>query len=480
MMIKKIILMSIVALAFAGVAHSEEVSLDSCRAMAIENNKQLKIAKTKVRRSGYQRKEALAAYLPMLDAEASYVRNQKELTLIETDAKLPTMSFNPETGGYVYNAVVGADGKPLVVNGVPVPSEVALLPKSALTYDIHNLFAGVVTLTQPIFMGGKIVAMNKIAQYAEEIAERQQSLTTDQVIYNVDVAYWFVVSLRAKERLAKSYVALLDTLDANINAMEREGIATKADVLAVAVKVNEAKVDLLKVENGLSLARMQLAQLCGLPVDTQLSLKDENVESAAFETPLWSMDYNLNDVYSRRNDVQSLELLVKVNEQKAVAERSTMLPQLALVGAYSVTNPNSFNGFKNEFGGMFSVGAMLKIPIWHWGGNYNKYRASKSDVVISKLELEEAKDLVALQVRQAVFEMQEKLKLYHATKVNLVSAEENLRTAQIGFKEGVIAVDNVMKAQTAWLKANSEAIDAMINVKLCEANLVKLKVESES
>ena len=101
-------------------------------------------------------------------------------------------------------------------------------------------------------------------------------------------------------------------------------------------------------------------------------------------------------------------------------------------------------------------------------------------MVISKLELEEAKDLVALQVRQAVFEMQEKLKLYHATKVNLVSAEENLRTAQIGFKEGVIAVDNVMKAQTAWLKANSEAIDAMINVKLCEANLVKLKVESES
>ena len=479
-MIKKIILMSIVALAFAGVAHSEEVSLDSCRAMAIENNKQLKIAKTKVRRSGYQRKEALAAYLPMLDAEASYVRNQKELTLIETDAKLPTMSFNPETGGYVYNAVVGADGKPLVVNGVPVPSEVALLPKSALTYDIHNVFAGVVTLTQPIFMGGKIVAMNKIAQYAEEIAERQHSLTTDQVIYNVDVAYWFVVSLRAKERLAKSYVALLDTLDANINAMEREGFATKADVLAVAVKVNEAKVDLLKVENGLSLARMQLAQLRGLPVDTQLSLKDENVESVAFEIPLWSMDYNLNDVYSRRNDVQSLELLVKVNEQKAVAERSTMLPQLALVGAYSVTNPNSFNGFKNEFGGMFSVGAMLKIPIWHWGGNYNKYRASKSDVVISKLELEEAKDLVALQVRQAVFEMQEKLKLYHATKVNLVSAEENLRTAQIGFKEGVIAVDNVMKAQTAWLKANSEAIDAMINVKLCEANLVKLKVESES
>ena len=479
-MIKKIILMSIVALAFAGVAHSEEVSLDSCRAMAIENNKQLKIAKTKVRRSGYQRKEALAAYLPKLDAEASYVRNQKELALIETDAKLPTMSFNPETGGYVYNAVVGADGKPLVANGVPVPSEVALLPKSALTYDIHNVFAGVVTLTQPIFMGGKIVAMNKIAQYAEEIAERQQSLTTDQVIYNVDVAYWFVVSLRAKERLAKSYVALLDTLDANINAMEREGFATKADVLAVAVKVNEAKVDLLKVENGLSLARMQLAQLCGLPVDTQLSLKDENVESAAFEIPLWSMDYNLNDVYSRRNDVQSLELLVKVNEQKAVAERSTMLPQLALVGAYSVTNPNSFNGFKNEFGGMFSVGAMLKIPIWHWGGNYNKYRASKSDVVISKLELEEAKDLVALQVRQAVFEMQEKLKLYHATKVNLVSAEENLRTAQIGFKEGVIAVDNVMKAQTAWLKANSEAIDAMINVKLCEANLVKLKVESDS
>lgn len=150
-----------------------------------------------------------------------------------------------------------------------------------------------------------------------------------------------------------------------------------------------------------------------------------------------------------------------------------MMPQLALMGMYSFSNPNLFDGFRKKFDGAFSVGVMLKIPIWHWGGNYNKYRAAKTDRTIRELQLQDAKEMVNLQVSQAAFKAQEALKTYTATRSNLAKAEENLRTAQIGFKEGVLTADDVLGAQTAWLKANSEEIDAEIDVQLCKTYLAK-------
>jgi outer membrane protein TolC len=79
-----------------------------------------------------------------------------------------------------------------------------------------------------------------------------------------------------------------------------------------------------------------------------------------------------------------------------------------------------------------------------------------------------------LQINQASFKARESLKTYHATQSNLESADENLRCATIGFKEGVITTDDVLAAQTAWLKANSENIDAMIEVQLCDTYLSKV------
>lgn len=470
MRIRLILSLLVAVNAFSAVA--EVVSLDSCRMMALNNNKRLRIANEKVTAAGYHRKESRAAYLPSLDLEGSYIYNQKKLALIEEDAMLPTKSFDVSNGKYNYNVVAGTDGQPLIVNGQPVPSQVALLPKSALTYDIHNVFAGAITLTQPIYMGGKIRAMNEITRFAEELARRERDMAAEELVYKVDAAYWQVVSLRAKEQLARSYVALLDTLDYNVNAMLKQGVATRADALSVVVKRNEASVDLSKVENGLTLSRMQLAQLCGLPINTVFTLEDEGRDAEMTVMP--ATGYDMDEVYSRRNDVNALQLAVGIYEQKAKVAKSSMLPQLALVGAYSVTNPNSFNGFKNEFGGMFSVGAMLKIPLWHWGGNYNKYRAARSETVIRRLELEEAKEMIALQVSQASFKMKEAIKTYNSTTVNLTKAEENLRTAQLGFKEGVLTADNVMEAQTAWLKANSEAVDAQIDLRLCEVYLAKV------
>ena len=342
-----------------------------------------------------------------------------------------------------------------------------------MTFDIHNVFGGAVTLTQPIFMGGKIIALNKMADYAKELAGEMQKTAEKEVIYAVDAAYWQVVSLGEKKKLADSYIELLDTLQRNVKAMIAEGVATKSDLLTVEVKLNEANIDQMKVDNGLSLSRMALAQICGLPLDSQPTLVDEYNDVKEFKS-LPSNSYNMNDVYANRSDLRSLELAVKVFEQKQNVARSEMLPNIALIGSYGFSNPNLFNGFEKKFNGMFSVGAMVKIPLWHWGGNYNKFRNSKSETVIKQLELEDAKEKVELQVSQAAFKAKEAAKTLEMAKSNLDKAEENLRQAQIGYKEGVMPIDNVMAAQTAWLKANSEHIDAGIDVQLCDVYLSKV------
>ncbi len=482
---------ALLAAAFTAPQTSAEVySLDSCRALALANNKELMVKAEKVRQAGYTKKEAFAAYLPGIDFAGGYTYNQKNLSIFDSDQHLPVGTFDPLTKGYKYNQatfpamgpdgkpVIGADGKPVMVpltlpDGTPIPEQTALIPKEAMEFDIHNVFFGAVTLTQPIYMGGKIVALNKLADINEQAAIELQRNEQQNVIYAVDAAYWTVVSLKAKHELAKSFVNLLDTLDRNVKLMVEQGVATRSDLLSVDVKLNEANVDLLKVENGLSLSRMALAQICGLPVQTPITVEDEGTETINPKAQIAST-YSMEEVYANRPDLRALELATDAARMEKRVALSSMLPNVALMGAYSFSNPNMFDGFKTKFNGAFSVGVMVKIPLWHWGGNYNKFRAARSEETIMKFQLEDAKEKIELQVSQAAYKAQEAVKTYQATESNLAKAQDNLRTATLGFREGVITTDDVMAAQTAWLKAHSENIDALIDVQLCDVYLSKV------
>ena len=468
---RNIVLIALCALSL--VASAQVVTLDSCRHMALRNNKEIQQASLAIDKADYQRKEAAAAYLPQFDLTAGYIYNSRRVSLIKEDQMLPTKSFNLQTGTYDYNLVIDPrTGAPLQVDGQYVPSTVALLPKSGLTYNIHNLMGGALTVTQPIYMGGKITAMNQITDLAEQLAREMRDSKVEDVIYNVDAAYWQVVSLCAKQKLASSYVNLVQQLDNDVKAMVDEGVATRANQLAVGVKLNEANVDLTKVNNGVTLSRMLLAQLCGLPVNTMMTLADEGRDE--LDMTLVPSSYNLDEVYSKRHDVRSLELATKIYDQKVKVARSEMMPKFAAVAALHATNPNSYDGFENRFGGAFSIGAMLKMPLWHWGGLSNKVKAAQVEANVKRLELDDAKEKIALQISQAAFRYQEAYKTYDATKANLAQADENLRIANLAFKEGMGTIDEVLAAQTAWLKANSEKIDAEIDVQLTHEYLNKV------
>lgn len=456
------------------------LSLDSCRALAIANNKELLISGEKINAAHYQNKAAFTNYLPNFSATGAYMRNQKEFSLLNSDQKAALSGLGNSISGPLQQAaqVIGQLHPELApvlsqLGGAIVPAlnEAGSSIVDAFRTDTRNVYAGAITLTQPLYMGGKIRAYSKITKYAEELARQQHNSGMQEVILSTDQAYWQVISLVNKKKLAESYLKLLQKLDSDVEKMIAEGVATKADGLSVRVKVNEAEMTLTKVEDGLSLSRMLLCQLCGIDLSTPVVLADEDID----DIPLMPVttDFEVETAYANRPEIRSLELATKIYQQKINVTRSEHLPSLALMGNYMVTNPSVSNSFENKFKGMWNVGIMLQLPIWHWGEGLYKVKAAKAEARIALYQLEDAKEKIELQVNQSAFKVNEAAKKLTIAKKNLEKADENLRYATLGFEEGVIAPSNVLEAHTAWLSAQSEKIDAQIDVKLTEIYLQK-------
>ena len=420
------------------------LSLDSCRALALANNKDLLISNEKISAAHYQRKAAFTNYLPNFSATGAYMRNQKEFSLLNNDQKAALSGLGTNLAGPIQQAATEIatahpDLAPLIssLSGklgavLPALDQAGNSLVDALRTDTRNIYAGAITLTQPLYMGGKIRAYNKITKYAEELAQEQHHGGMQEVIMSTDQAYWQVISLVNKKKLAEGYLKLLQQLDSDVEKMINEGVATKADGLSVRVKVNEAEMTLTKVEDGLSLARMLLCQLCGIDLSSPITLADENME----DIPLLTTDphFDLSTAYENRPEIRSLELATQIYKQKVNVTRAEHLPSIALMGNYMVTNPSVFNSFENKFKGMWNVGVMVQIPIWHWGEGIYKTRAAKAEARIAQYQLQDAREKIELQVNQAAFKVKEAGK-----KLVMSSKNSNMLLAFLTLL-GVIAI----------------------------------------
>ena len=478
------------------------LTLDSCRAMALRNNKQLSVAKVKQEITANLRRSARTKYLPHVSALGTYMHTTKPVQLMSTaDQQLLSNLGTVATHGEGFTTAMGALGELAGTIGQLAPTLSALglntaqmetvsnlinsSPEvienklnaigqhvvDAFESDTRNIWAGSVMLTQPLFMGGSIVALNRLADISELMAQNSHDAKAQATIYATDKAYWQVVSLRHKQRLAQAYLDLVKKLDENVNKMITEGMATRSDGLSVDVRVNEAEMTLTKVNDGLVLSRMLLCQTIGLPVYEQIILPEEEAESVASVSP--APQLNVAYALENRPEIKILENTVAMSQQTTNILKAANLPQVVLMGGYVISNPNVLDGFQKKFGGLWNVGVLVRIPVWNWGDNMYKVRASKGATTILNLETEEAKEKITLQATQTAYQLDEANKRLAMAETSVKRADENLRTANLGFSEGVITPTTVMEAQTAWLQAKSQQIDAEIDLRLSQVNLKK-------
>jgi outer membrane protein TolC len=469
--------------------------------MAIRNNKQINSSRLSREVAYNARKAARTKYLPKVDALGGYQFVSKEVSLLSKDQK-NTLSNMGTTGtsqlSESLSNAVSTDLTNMVQQGVITAQQAqqisgllgnlssSSIPQAlagagnqigsqivdAFKTDTKNLWEGAVMVRQPVFMGGAIVAANRMADITERMAGHTEDLKTQQTLFDIDQTYWTVVSLKQKYNLAISYRDLVKKLDDDVYKMIHQGVATRSDGLKVDVKVNEADMRITQVEDGLSLSKMLLCQLCGLPLSSDITLADENSQTLSTEA-MPSVTFQPDSDISSRPEIRLLQDAVNMSEEGTRLTRAEYLPHVLLTGGYMVSNPNAFNGFQRNFSGAWTVGLTVQVPVWNWMEGKYKVRANKASTAIARMELNDAQEKIQLQIEQGRFKMKEAQKRLIMANNNIKSAEENLRCAQVGFREGVMETTDVLEAQTAWQQAQSQKIDAEIDVKMAKVNLEK-------
>lgn len=488
---RKFILLTLMCALTATSGAQTYLSLDSCKAMALRNNKQLNISRLSKEVAKNVRKAARTKYLPKVDAMGGYLYTSKQISIISGRQRQALGSLGTSLGSQA-QASVSDMLSALTQQGILTPDQAEQLGGAlsqagqslgqagnklgqevadAFDTDTRHMWAGAVMVRQPIYMGGAIKAANKIADIGESMADDDLDLKRQATLYGVYQAYWTIVSLEQKRNLALSYKELVEKLSQDVKKMITQGVATKADGLRVDVRVNEADMQLTQVVNGLSLSKMLLCQLCGLPLNEDIQLTDS--AEGKGNTSALTLDNSADSTFSDRPEIRLLEHSIAISEQTTNLIRAGNLPKVSLVGGYMTTNPSVYDGFRRRFSGVWNVGVIIQVPIWDWFDTTYKIRASKAATNIAKMELSDAREKVELQVTQSQYKMREAQKRLAMASQNIKSAEENLRCANLGFREGVMGITEVMEAQTAWQLAQSQKIDAEVEVKLSELSGAK-------
>lgn len=464
-------------------ASQQVLTLQQCRDSAIANNTGLKIARQQIAVAGHDRKIALSNYFPDISVSGSWMYNSRDINLLSQETSealsglgssvqeslkggLGDMLSNPALGQIIQNnpellQLIGSMSS--IDISAPLNAIGSEISRS-LELDTQNIFLGAVSVKQPVFTGGKIVAANKIAALAEELAESRYETEYDKVITETDNAYWQIVSIAGKKKLAQDYADLLEQMLHDTEILEAEGMATRADLLSVKVRANEAGMMLTKATNGLALGKMLLCRLCGMDMDSDIELADENPCGPFMQVS--GPEKTFEDIFSSRPEIRSLELAGEIYDRKVTVARADMLPQVALTANYLLSNPNVYHGFRNDFAGMFNVGVAVSIPIIHGCESWQKVRKARAEAVIADYRLLDAREQITLQVTQLRKQESEAREKLDMAESNLSSAEENLRAATAGYTEGIVPSGTVLAAQSAWMKAHSEYIDAGVELRM--------------
>ena len=393
-----------------------KLSMEQCRDMALTTSEELKQADNRLRQAELDDKIAATARLPKIEGSA--------------------------TGAYVLPDIE-MTGMELAMCG---------------TY-----MAGL-TLTQPIYTGGKISAGRQMARLGRQIADQQLRMTRMDVLVDADNAYWSYIAVRRKVRMLESYSTQMDTIYKQTSSAVAAGMAIENDLLRIEAKRTEIEYQLQRARNGADLCRMALCNVIGAPLDTAIEPTDTtfNIESPT----AMSLDI------ARRPEVGLLEKQIDVNMQRIRDARSEMLPTVGLSAGYSYYGNIKLKGFADMGNGTtvpytqeFRDGigiAMLavKIPIFHWGESRKKLHTARYELDNSQLKLQRNMRLMSIEAQQAVQNVEDGYRMIHTAESGLRQAEENLRVMRNRYAAAMSPLTDLLDAQSQWQQAQSNLIEA--------------------
>lgn len=390
-------IMLLLCIASLQVEAQDQYGLEDCKRIAIENNRKLKNSRLEIQAAQQLEKEAFTNYFPSISASGTGILPKDPLVSMS----LAGMSLGVLDKGFQTG----------------------------------------ITVTQPIFAGGKIITGNKLADLGTEVSRFQAKLSENEVLLNTESLYWQLLSLYEKEHTLDIVDTQLDTLLKDVELSYKAGLITHNDVLKVKLKKNEVKSARINLENGIKLVKMSLCQQMGIDLaeadQFKINIPDiENVESP--------MNYYVDhkSVLADRMESKLLDKNIEVTKLQTKMKRGDYLPTVAFGASYygeNIVDKWRSNGI---------VFASVSIPLsgW-WGGSHaiKRQRIQEQIALNNKIDTEEQ---LLLQMQNVKNELDNAYKQILLAKDGVEQSTENLRLNTNYYKVGTVTLTDVLDAQT--------------------------------
>ncbi len=463
------------------------ISLDESIELALKNNLEIKISDEYYMAAKSIRKASYTKFFPTIDVVGNYTRLNREFSLLQNDMLLPVIpisAIDPETGEVDPNRLFDPNISPPPTGvvfkpgssdyytdseGNPVFYRYTWLPQNAMNFGVKNTYFINFGLMQPLYTGGKIRAQYNIAQYVENITDKEKRLKAAEIILETKQLFYTLFNVQKKKELAVKYSEMLDVLSVDVENYYNEGFILYDDLLKVRVKQNEAEMMLLKAENGVNLAALALKRITGLPLGENIQAHHEPEQIEIFST----IDGLVEEAINNRPEIDMAQYAVGIGESMEKIARSRYFPDIAFLANYFFANPNPYSGFASEFGHDYAFGVTMRIPIYNWNEKGHVLQAARHGLKAQELQYKDALQLVELEVTKLFYEMKEAASFVNMAESALKNAEKNLIFAESRHEEGTVTSSTLMEAQTLWQQAKTEHIEAQTNYMLAVAKLNK-------
>lgn len=417
----------ILALLVVGVCRSQTITLSQseCRQMALAHSEDVKIADNNYEQSRLDHKIARNSRLPQLSGSAMGL-----YTLPDQDL-----------GG--------------------------------MTLQMRGTWTAGLTLTQPIYTGGKITSGIKLSKLGVEANRQQQRAARADVIANADNAYWTFIAVREKQRMLQSMLGYINSIYTQVKNSVDVEMATSADLLRIEAKRSDFNYQLEKVNNGIEMCRMNLCNTIGADFSTQIVPADTTVDVR----PAANMEFGY-DLVANRPEYQLLQSQIDISEEQIKMTRADYLPTLALSAGYSwygnmklkgmAEDGTKFSQNYNDGSGMLMLS--LSVPIWNWGEGHKKVKKQRLAVENARLDLEKNSRLMSIELTNAWQNLKSSASMIATAEAGERDASEALRIMTDRYDVGMCTLTDLLEAQAQWHSARSNVIEARTQHKIYETD----------
>lgn len=341
-----------------------------------------------------------------------------------------------------------------------------LVPGVELEASINSLFTAGVSLEQPIYQGGKIRTAIRMAHIGTTMASLNVRKGEAEVVASTDEAFFSCLKMEELLNCATAYRDVVHQLLLQMEQAHRVGMKSKNDLLKVQVACNEATLKVMKAENGVRLARMNLCHWIGLPLTTT-SLRLTHPLPLVTSLTERNLDVTARPEYA----LLQQQLALKQEGVKLVA--SDYLPQVGMIASYNYANGIEFNGTKLLNNPSFMGGVTVSVPLFSWGEGRKKRSVARHEVEMTRHQFAAVTEQMQLEKMQAINQLDEaSLQLSFVTTA-LEQAAENLKVSRNQYEAGMESLANLLEAQAIWQQAASSLVEARAQQRLAHTHYLK-------